>query len=178
MRIFTIGHSTRSIDEFIELCRAHGIRHVIDVRRFPGSRRHPHFARQSLTATLGGDGIGYTWLEDLGGRRSRRPDSPHTAWKVAAFAAYADHMETPAFEHAMRQALTIAERAQAALMCAEARVEQCHRRLIADWLVARGGEVLHVSSKTRAAPHSLPPFARLDGQRIVYDAGQSTIPDA
>lgn len=173
--LFTIGHSTRELEAFIDLLAAHGIEHVIDVRRFPRSRRNPHYAREPLADALGARGIGYTWLEGLGGRRSRRAGSIHTAWKVNAFAAYADHMETAEFEDAARTALSIADRARVAFMCAEARAEQCHRRLISDWLSARGHEVRHIASASRADPHELPPFARTEDGRVIYDGGQTRL---
>jgi uncharacterized protein (DUF488 family) len=174
--IFTLGHSTHALEAFLEMLRGHGIGHVVDVRRFAGSRRHPHFGREPLAAALGAAGIGYTWLPALGGRRSRREGSPHTAWRVPAFAAYADHMASAEFEEGTAQVLDLARKRVVALMCAEARVEQCHRRLIADWLLVRGLVVRHIASRTRAVEHTLTPFARLEGDQLIYDGGQPGLP--
>jgi uncharacterized protein (DUF488 family) len=171
-RIYTIGHSTRSLDELVAILRAHGVELLADVRRFPASRRHPHFAGESLAAALPEAGIGYLWLEALGGRRSRRPGSPHNAWRIAGFAAYADHLDTPEFEQAARTLIERARDRTAAVMCAEALPERCHRRLIADWLKAQGHEVIHLLDERRARPHELPGFARVVNGRLLYDGGQ------
>jgi uncharacterized protein (DUF488 family) len=176
MPVLTIGHSTHPLEAFLGLCRAHGITHVVDVRRFPASRRHPHFSQAPLAAALAEAGIGYTWLEGLGGRRKARKDTPHTAWRVEGFAAYADHMETAEFEAAMAEVLRLSADHRVAVMCAEARVDRCHRRLVSDGLLARGVEVRHITSKTRAVPHTLTPFARLEGTRVIYDGGQPELP--
>ena len=154
------------------MLRAHGVELLVDVRRFPASRRHPHFSRESLERTLPEAGIEYLWLEGLGGRRARRKDSPHTAWRVAGFGSYADHMDTEEFEAAAATLLERAREATAAVMCAEALPERCHRRLLSDWLTVRGVEVVHVLGETRARPHQLPDFARVEGERLVYDGGQ------
>jgi uncharacterized protein (DUF488 family) len=176
MQVFTIGHSTRTEDELADLLAAHRVQRVVDVRRFPGSRRHPHFARDELGRWLPQRGVRYAWLEPLGGRRRRRPDSPHTAWRVASFAAYADHMGAPEFAEAMSEVLGWARDERVALMCAEAQPERCHRRLIADWLVARGVDVWHIRDRRRVARHEMPAFARIDRRsgdpRVVYDAGR------
>src|SRR4051812_32280433 len=127
MDVWTIGHSTRSLDELIELLRAHEIALLADVRRFPASRRHPHFARESLERALPAVGIEYCWLPDLGGRRSANKASPHTAWRVPAFAAYADYMQTAAFVQNAQQLLARAGTSRTAIMCAEALPQRCHR---------------------------------------------------
>lgn len=170
--IYTLGHSTRSLEELVAMLRAHRVELLVDVRRFPGSRRHPHFARESLERALPDAGIEYLWLEGLGGRRSRRQDSPHTAWRVAGFASYADHMDTGGFEEAAQRLLERARQATVAVMCAEALPERCHRRLLSDWLTVRGVEVVHVLDATRTRPHQLPDFVRVEGGRLVYDGGQ------
>lgn len=173
--LYTVGHSTRTTDELIAVLGARSVERVVDVRRYPASRRHPHFAREALAASLTDAGIEYRWEPALGGRRSRRKDSPHTAWRVAGFAAYADYMDTEEFaEAAARLRDEVAARA-VAVMCAEARPEQCHRRLIADWAVASGLEVEHLLSPTRVVRHRLPEFARIEGNRLVYDGGQSSL---
>jgi uncharacterized protein (DUF488 family) len=170
--LYTVGHSTRSIDELLDMLGEHGIELLVDVRRFPGSRRHPHFAREALAASVRAAGIEYRWLEALGGRRSRRPDSPHTAWRVPAFAGYADHMDTPGFQAAAAELIAEASRRAVAVMCAEARPEQCHRRLIADHAIANGMPVTDILARGRSVAHQLPEFARVESGRVVYDVGQ------
>lgn len=170
MTLYTVGHSTRSLDELIEVLRAHGVARLVDVRRFPGSRRHPHFGRDVLERALPEAGIAYEWRgQALGGRRSARKGSPHTAWTVKGFAAYADHLDTEEAEAALDELLAAARREPTAVMCAEALPHRCHRRLIADRAVARGWEVVHLLDAARAEPHELPPFARVDGERVIYD---------
>ncbi|NIQ55866.1 MAG: DUF488 family protein, partial [Gammaproteobacteria bacterium] len=141
--IYTIGHSTRGADELIDLLREHGVTRLVDVRRFPTSRRHPHFSRDPLAAALEGVGIDYAHEGDLGGYRTPRQDSPNTAWRARGFQAYADHMETEGFRAALERLEEAAERAPTAIMCAEAVPWRCHRQLIADALVARGHRVIH-----------------------------------
>jgi len=171
MRIFTVGHSTRTEDEFIDILRAHGIRRLVDVRRYPGSRRHPHFSRESLERTLPAHGITYEHAPALGGRRTPTPDSVNDAWRSATFRAYADYMGTPEFEAALATALQGAEQAATALMCAEAVPWRCHRQLIADLLVARGHDVQNILSAARAEPHRLNDHARVDSERrLTYPA--------
>jgi uncharacterized protein (DUF488 family) len=173
--VFTIGHSTRALDEFLALLAAHGVERLVDVRRFPASRRHPHFAREALAGSLRGAGVDYRWVEALGGRRSRRAGSPHTAWRVPGFAGYADHMDTAEFVAAATELMEWAASARVTVMCAESRPEQCHRRLIADWLTARGVTVSHILGLSRTATHELPEFARVSDGRIVYDGGQLSL---
>jgi uncharacterized protein (DUF488 family) len=173
--LYTVGHSTRTIEQFDELLRTSGVKRLVDVRRYPGSRRHPHFARESLAEHLSKVEIEYFWKPELGGRRKSVPETRHTGWRVAAFAAYADHMESAEFERAMDEVLALADLDCTALMCAEARPEQCHRRLIADWLTIHGHRVLHLMTPTRATTHALPPFARVEGGRVVYDGGQLSL---
>lgn len=172
MTLYTVGHSSLTMERFVGLLTGHGIEHVVDVRRSPMSRRHPQFSREFLKRVLGEHGIAYTWLEPLGGRREYRSSTPHTAWRIEGFSAFADHMETSHFEKAMAEVQAIAATGRVALMCAEARVDRCHRRLIADWLHVRGARVLHIVSGTEATPHALSDVARIEGTRIVYDRGQ------
>lgn len=159
--IYTIGHSTRSPEEFLDLLRSHGIMHVLDVRRYPASRRHPHFAGGALAASLAAQGIAYSHEPDLGGRRAPRRDSANTAWRSAGFRGYADHMETRAFGEALERAIALAAGETVAVMCAEAVPWRCHRQLLADALVARGLEVRHILGPGRADAHRLPPYARI-----------------
>lgn len=170
--LWTVGHSTKSADEFVALLRAHSIGGVADVRRFPGSRRHPHFSRERLEPLLASHGIAYRWLPELGGRRPPKKDSANTGWRVAAFRGYADYMETPEFEQALETLLSEVAERNVAIMCAEALWWQCHRRLIADRLVADGHAVLHIQSGERAPAHTIAPPASVIGGKLAYPAAQ------
>lgn len=142
------------------------------MRRFPGSRRHPHFSRERLEPLLAARDIGYLWLPELGGRRAPREDSPNTGWRVPAFRGYADYMETPEFEAALARVLDFARERNVAVMCAEALWWQCHRRLIADALVARGHDVLHIQTPGKAPPHVIAPPASIRDAKLSYAASQ------
>jgi len=147
----------------------HGVRVLVDVRRYPASRRHPQFSREALAASLARAGIEYVHEPDLGGRRAARPDSQHTAWRVEAFRGYADHMETPEFKAALERLQRRAAETPTAILCAEAVPWRCHRRLISDALVAQGIEALHILGRGRAEPHELDPNARvLPGGKLLY----------
>jgi uncharacterized protein (DUF488 family) len=172
LSLWTVGHSTRTAHEFLELLRAHRIETVADVRRFPASRRHPHFSREQLEPALSAQEIDYHWLPGLGGRRSPRADSANTGWRVAAFRGYADYMETPEFTDALGELLGIATSRRTAIMCAEALWWQCHRRLIADALLALGHDVGHIMSSDEALPHKLIPPARIRDGKLSYAAAQ------
>jgi uncharacterized protein (DUF488 family) len=167
--IWTVGHSTRTLTEFLALLGAHCVRQLVDVRRFPASRRFPHFGREALAAAFTGAGIAYAHEADLGGRRTPRPDSPNSAWRVAGFRGYADYMDSAPFRAALERLEGLAGRAPSAVLCAEAVPWRCHRQLIADALLARGHEVRHILGTNRAEGHQLPPFARVlpDG-RLCY----------
>ena len=172
--VFTIGHSTRTAEEFIALLREHGVQLLVDVRRFPGSRRHPQFGRDALADALAKAGIAYRHEEALGGRRASDPSagpSPNTAWRHAAFRAYADHTATPAFQAALRRLMADAAARPTVVMCAEAVPWRCHRQLIAHALLARGGPVVDILGPGQARPATLPPHAvvRADGT-VVYPA--------
>src|SRR4030095_627472 len=144
-RIFTIGHSTRPFAELVELLRAHGVVQLADVRSFPASRRHPHFARAALEKNLPAAGIEYRWMRGLGGmRKLKAGPSPNMGWRVAGFRAYADAMATTEWESARAELEAWALVAPTAFMCAEATYLKCHRQLLADALTARGWEVLHI----------------------------------
>jgi uncharacterized protein (DUF488 family) len=171
--IWTAGHSTRPIAEFLKLLAAGGVKLLADVRRFPGSRRHPHFGQAPLAAALAEAGIEYRHLEALGGRRTERlPDSPNDGWRVESFNAYADYMQSAEFARALEELETIARQTPTAIMCSEALPQKCHRRLIADALVARGWRVRHLLSPTRIEDHALTPFARVHGGRLTYPQAQ------
>jgi uncharacterized protein (DUF488 family) len=165
--IHTIGHSTRTIDNFMELLKAHRIELLIDVRRWPASRRLPHFNREALTSALEAQGIDYLWRQDLGGFRKASPDSPNTAWRVATFRAYADFMLTAEFQEIMNRLDPVIHSRRGALMCAEALPWRCHRQLLADAFLARGWNVRHIMDDG-CHEHKLPPFASVEQNRIFY----------
>jgi uncharacterized protein (DUF488 family) len=169
--IWTIGHSTRSADDFVRLLQVHAVTGLADVRTIPKSRRHPHFGREALTARLASEGVEYRHFPDLGGLRKPRRDSSNTGWKNASFRGYADHMQTAEFALAVDDLLEFGARAQVAIMCAEAVWWQCHRMLLSDALVARGVEVRHIMSdrgSSGAQPHRLTPFARISSGEVFY----------
>jgi uncharacterized protein (DUF488 family) len=144
------------------------VRRVVDIRRFPGSRRLPHFARDALAAALPDRGLDYHHLVDLGGRRRARPDSPNGGWRVLAFRGYADHMATPEFEAAMATLEGLAAEHPSAIMCAEGLWWRCHRRLVADALLVHGWMVRHIGPEGRTADHALTDFAEVRGGRLTY----------
>lgn len=158
--LYTIGHSTRGIDELLDLLRENGVLRLVDVRRFPVSRRYPHFTGPALAASLAQAGIAYQHERDLGGHRDPRPGSPHTALRAAAFRGYADHMATPAFREALARLQERAAAHPTAFMCAEADPQRCHRQFVADALLARGTRVLHILGPGRVEAHVLHPAAR------------------
>ncbi|MCK6589599.1 MAG: DUF488 domain-containing protein [Polyangiaceae bacterium] len=169
--LYTVGHSTRPIDELLGLLHEHAVASVVDVRRFPGSRRHPQYSQEALKASLAGLGIAYLHKVELGGRRSLRAGSLNTAWRNASFRAYADHMDSAEFRDALAELIDHASRRRTAIMCAEVLPHRCHRRLIADALVARGIDVIHILARGRTEPHVLNPQARiLEDGRLRYVA--------
>lgn len=168
IRVFTIGHSNHPLDRFVELLGAHGVTRVLDVRRFPGSRRQPHFGGEALARSLPAQGIDIRHLVDLGGRRRPRPGSPNGGWRVEAFRAYADHMASPGFRAALRDLEALAGERRSAIMCAEGLWWRCHRRLVSDALVVRGWEVRHIAPDGREAAHQLTGFAEVRGAELVY----------
>lgn len=171
--IHSIGHSNHSEDAFFGLLERHAIRTVCDVRAIPGSRRHPHFGRDALEQSSTARGIAYHWMPGLGGRRHRRrgEPSPHVAWQVDAFRAYADYMDTPEFDAALAELERAAAAAPTAYFCAEVLWWQCHRRLVSDRLLVEGWTVLHLDGVGNAKPHALPDFARVADGRLIYDVG-------
>ncbi|CAN5674354.1 DUF488 domain-containing protein [soil metagenome] len=173
--VYTVGHGTRTIEELIGILLEAGAEVVVDVRRFPGSRRHPHFARESLERSLPGAGVAYEWWgEELGGRRSppKEAASRHASLRVAAFRNFADHMDSPAFERALTRLRDRCAQTSVAIMCAETLWWRCHRRMISDALVVGGAEVVHLVAPGTSQPHKLFEVLRLDEQgRLCYDAG-------
>jgi uncharacterized protein (DUF488 family) len=165
-----VGHSTRPIEELVGLLRSAGVRLLVDVRRYPASRRYPHFSGPALSAALAASGIGYRHEVDLGGHREPHPDSPNTALRATAFRGYADHMATQRFAEALARLEGTAEKESVAVLCAEADPARCHRQLLADALVARGGRVAHILGPGRVEDHVLHPAARVTPRGgIVYD---------
>jgi uncharacterized protein (DUF488 family) len=162
--VWTVGHSTRSLEEFVDLLRGYEIELVADVRRFPGSRRLPQFGSAALEAALAAHGIGYCWLPSLGGRRKPDAGSPNVAWRHPAFRAYADHVATPEFAEGLFELQMLATGLRTVVMCAEVLWWRCHRRLIADALVSLGWPVIHIRDGRHAEPHRLsPPARQLEG---------------
>lgn len=168
--VMTVGHSTRAIEAFILLLRAHGVKRVIDVRTVPRSRRNPQFNRDALGKRLHSARIHYRHLKALGGLRRARRDSQNLGWRNASFRGFADYMQTAEFEEGLEMLIKLAKQEPAAMMCAEAVPWRCHRSLIADALAARGISVEHVMSGKRRNPHKLTPFARVEGERVTYPA--------
>jgi uncharacterized protein (DUF488 family) len=174
--LYTVGHSTHSAEEFVELVRGAEIECIADVRRYPGSRRNPQFGREALAATLEEAEIGYLFAgEELGGRRKPVAGSPNDGWRVAQFQGYADHMTTPEFESGLARVLGEARERSTAVMCAEAPWQKCHRRLISDAALARGFEVRHVLRDGTTQQHELTEFASADGTLLTYPAAQARL---
>jgi uncharacterized protein (DUF488 family) len=169
--LWTIGHSNRSIDEFLKLLENQEIQAIADVRRFPGSRRHPHFGADLLREELSKAGIEYHHFAGLGGRRGKpAPDSPNTGWRVASFNAYADYMSGAPFLTDLDALISLARECRVCLMCSEALPWRCHRRLIADALIVRGWRVLDIMGSGQPREHALTSFVRVVGDRLIYPA--------
>jgi len=167
-RLYTVGHSTRSFEDFLGLLEREGVRHLVDVRAFPVSRRYPHFSRESLETSLPTASVDYTHFPALGGRRKGRPDSSNVNWRNAGFRAYADYMETSEFQAALDRLLSSAAESPCAVMCAEAVPWRCHRTLIADAAEARGVQVFHIIDSATSR-HAMTSFAVVDESRVRYD---------
>lgn len=163
-----MGHSTRSLEEFVGLLRAHGIRQLVDVRTIPRSRRNPQFNHDTLSAYLRNRRIGYRHMKELGGLRHARIDSLNMGWHNASFRGFADYMQTPQFAAGLEKLVTLSRRKTTAIMCAEAVPWRCHRSLIGDALVVRGVEVRNIMSLGSATRHSLTVMAVVEGLRITY----------
>lgn len=175
MTIFTIGHGTRTTDELVGVLEAHTVGVVVDVRRYPGSRRHPHFGRGALERDLPAAGIAYEWWgEELGGRRRRAAETRHPAWRVDAFRAYADYADSDEFRAALDRLEQLASRRAVSVMCSERLWWRCHRRLIADHLTVRAWHVVHIIDESSSQPHRLHEGLRTDAEgRPVYDVGET-----
>jgi uncharacterized protein (DUF488 family) len=166
--VFTIGHSTRPLKEFIELLKAHGVKRVVDVRSIPRSRHNPQFNRESLARRLRAASIGYVHLKKLGGLRHAKSNSKNLGWHNSSFRGFADYMQTPDFQSGLARLEKLAEVKPSAMMCAEAVPWRCHRSLIADALVVRQFRVKHIMTSARTQAHELTPFARVRGLQITY----------
>jgi uncharacterized protein (DUF488 family) len=167
--MWTIGHSTRTIDEFIFLLKENEINLLADVRAFPGSKRYPQFNKDALAESLTANGIRYEHFPELGGKRKSKPDSRNTAWRNASFRGYADYMETQEFQNGIERLLDVAtESGPTAIMCAEAVWWRCHRSLIADYLKARGVEMLNILGAKKVEPHPYTSAARILNGELNY----------
>ncbi|OGP88874.1 MAG: DNA repair protein [Deltaproteobacteria bacterium RBG_16_48_10] len=166
--VLTVGHSTRSLEDFIHLLQAHAVNKVIDVRTVPRSRHNPQFNQETLPSHLSTASIGYIHMPDLGGLRHPLPDSPNKGWRNSSFRGFADYMQTKGFETSLETIIQLARQDRISLMCAEALPWRCHRSLIADALLIRGIQVEHIMSPTHGQLHSLTSWAQVDGIRITY----------
>ena len=168
-RLYTVGHSTRSLEDFVEILQAHSVRTLVDIRAFPMSRRLPQFNRESLEQSLSAVGIRYIWMQALGGYRKKiREESPHIALRNPSFRNYADYMLTAEFEGAMAELIALAEESPTAYMCAERVYFRCHRMLVSDWLVAQGHAVMHIDGTGPLQPHRLTAEARVIDGELIY----------
>ena len=169
--MWTIGHSTRTIDEFVSLLKENEIKFLADVRAFPGSKRYPQFNKEALEELLNAHAIHYEHFPELGGKRKSKPDSRNTSWRNASFRGYADYMETEKFQRGIERLLDVAaESGATAIMCAEAVWWRCHRSLIADYLKARELEVIHILGAKKVEPHPYTPPARIVDGELSYAA--------
>jgi len=169
--IFTIGHVAMPIDHFVELLKRFDIRMLVDIRRFPGSRKSPQFGSDALRESLAEAGIGYMHLVALGGRRQPRPDSQNCAWRNMSFRGYADYMETPEFAEGLRELMDLARNQRVAIMCSEAVWWRCHRSMVSDALMAQGWQVWHIMSDGARKPHRFTEPARLENGELTYHHG-------
>ena len=166
--IWTIGHSTHSLEEFIRILKSFEIECVADIRNFPGSRRYPHFNKEALMLSLPEENIAYVHFKDLGGRRKTHPDSVNTAWRLPAFRGYADYMETQVFQDAVRELEKLAREKRVVYMCAEAVWWSCHRSLVSDYLKHEGWKVLHIMAVNKAIEHPYTAAARIVDGKLIY----------
>lgn len=167
--IYTIGHSSRNMDDFITMLQSFAIKNLVDIRSMPGSRKYPQFNKENLETALPANGISYIYMEDLGGRRKVREDSKNTRWKNLSFRGYADYMETDSFKKAIAGLERIALQASTAYMCAEAVWWRCHRSLVSDYLKAKGWRVLHIMAAGKAQEHTYTSPAKVIGTHVSYE---------
>jgi uncharacterized protein (DUF488 family) len=173
--LYTIGHSTRSIEEFMAIMLQHAIATLVDIRTIPHSRRHPQFGQERLRASLEAAEIEYLHMKGLGGLRKPAKSSINAAWRNASFRGYADYMQTPEFARCIDELAAVAARARTAIMCAEAVPWRCHRSLVADALLVRAIDVVDILSSTESRAHALTPFARVAGTSITYPTAQGPL---
>jgi uncharacterized protein (DUF488 family) len=173
--VLTIGHSTRSLEEFIRLLQAHGVRRVVDVRTVPRSLHNPQFNKTSLPESLNKAGLAYVHMPGLGGLRRAKPDSINMGWRNASFRGYADYMQTPKFDESLEELIRLANQDRIAVMCAEAVPWRCHRSLIADALLVRGIRAEEIVSRTRRQVHTLTPFAKVRRTKITYPTARPQV---
>jgi uncharacterized protein (DUF488 family) len=174
-RFFTVGHSNRSISEFIELLKAHKLKLLIDVRKIPKSRHNPQFWGDKLADSLARENIQYLYLPELGGRRPARKDSINSGWRNSSFKGYADYMQTDEFKKGLKRLISLSRRKKLVIMCAEAVPWRCHRRLIADALLAHGHEVIDIFTRTTAKPHEFTPFAKVNRKKMEITYPRSSL---
>lgn len=177
MTVYTIGHSTRSLEDFLTLLERSRIERLVDVRTFPGSRRYPHFNREALARSLADASIEYLHRPALGGRRRPPKDAPPSAWRNEGFRGYAAYMQTPAFREGIEELIMLADERRTAIMCSEAVPWRCHRSLISDALTARGVAVEHILD-AGVSPHRLTSFAVVEGDEVTYPATSDFDSDA
>jgi uncharacterized protein (DUF488 family) len=166
--VYAIGHSTRTIEDFIEILQAHSISMLADIRTIPKSRHNPQFNEEELKRSLKGKGIMYMHFRELGGLRKAKKDSINTGWQNASFRGFADYMQAREFASAIRKLMRLAKQEQVAIMCAEGNPFRCHRSLVADALTVRKVRVLHIAGKTSVREHTLTKFAKVSGTKITY----------
>jgi len=166
--VYTIGHSTHSIDEFIKMLQSFKIKHLVDIRSFPGSKKFPHFNKENLEASLKENGINYTHIKELGGRRKMQKNSINTRWRNESFRAYADYMETENFKKGIAELEAIASKQATAYMCSEAVWWRCHRSMVSDYLKAKGWKVLHIMDVNKVEEHPYTSPARVIGDQVFY----------
>jgi uncharacterized protein (DUF488 family) len=176
LHVFTIGHSTHPLDEFLHLLAAHGVKRLVDVRSIPRSRHNPQFNADALPVPLSAAGMDYVALPELGGRRHTRKDSINAGWRNDSFRGYADYMLTAGFEQGLARLQALAAERPSAIMCAESVPWRCHRSLIADALLVRGIAVDHIMTPGLCNPHRLTPFAQVDGTRLTYPVPSAAAP--
>lgn len=168
--VFTIGHSTRLVSEFIEIIKAYGIKRVVDIRTIPRSRHNPQFNKDALSKSLKAVKIGYLYMKGLGGLRHALKDSPNMGWRNASFRGFADYMQTEEFKENIEKLIEAAEKRAIVVMCAEAVPWRCHRSLIGDALLVRGVHVKHIMSASSSRDHALTPWSKVKGKKITYPA--------
>ncbi len=174
--IYTIGHSTRPVEEFIEILKTYRVNLLVDIRAIPRSRHNPQYEETALRGALENQKIGYLHVAALGGLRHARKDSINTGWKNASFRGYADYMQTDEFSNAIHELIALANDKTVAIMCAEAVPWRCHRSLVGDALLVRGIEVIDILSENSAKPHKLTPWAKVDGPYVTYPGAIDSLP--